>query len=71
MSEPGHFPTPTPANDDRDPFLQADTALGELYRIRRDILAIPPDRYSFQKWQERQRVLRQLGDAIEVCLRKS
>jgi hypothetical protein len=59
-----------PANENRDPFLQADTALDELYRLRRDVLAIAADLYSFVQWKERERVLKRLDEAIHICLGK-
>jgi hypothetical protein len=63
-------PDHIPANENRDPFLQADTALNELYRLRRDVLAIDADLYSFEQWKERQRVLKRLDEAIGICLSK-
>ena len=57
-----------PANDNHDPFLHADTALEELYRHRRELLAIDADLYTFELWKERQQVLNRLDEAISTCL---
>lgn len=57
-----------PANDNHDPFLHADTALEELYRHRRELLAIAVDLYTFALWKERQQVLNRLDEAISTCL---
>ena len=65
-----HSPDHIPANENRDPFLQADTALDELYRFRREVLAIDADLYSFEQWKERERVLKRLDEAIAICLSK-
>ena len=64
------IPDHTPANENRNPFLQADTALDELYRRRREVLAIDADLYSFEQWKERERVLKRLDEAIHICLGK-
>ena len=56
-----------PANENQNPFLRFDTALPVLVQRRREVLAIDPDRYSFEQWKQRERVLKQLDDAIRLC----
>ena len=47
----------TPANENRDPFLQADTALDELYRLRREVLSRDSQHHTFAQWRKRQAAL--------------
>lgn len=62
--------TPEAVNDNCDPFTRADTALTELYKLRRDVLAKDTGNYTLAKWQERRTVLARLEAAIRVCLSK-
>jgi len=55
-----------PANENTDPFLQFESGIAELYRHRREILAIDPDLYSFEQWKERERVLKRLDEVIQM-----
>jgi hypothetical protein len=57
-----------PANENIDPFLQADTALDELYRIRRAVLARDPSDFTPEQWRERKEALTKLDKAIRTCL---
>jgi hypothetical protein len=63
----GEADTP-PANENVDPFLQADTALDELYRIRRSVLARDPRDFTPGQWRERKEALTKLDNAIRTCL---
>ena len=58
-----------PANENTNPFLRADTALDELYRIRRAVLNRDPSDFTIEEWRERKQALVQLNDAIDTCLR--
>jgi hypothetical protein len=60
----------TPANENHDPFLQADTALDELYRLRREVLSRDSQHHTFAQWRKRQAALKELDDAIRLCLGK-
>jgi hypothetical protein len=40
MTEPPDPHMPPPANENIAPFLRADTALEELYRLRRELLGL-------------------------------
>jgi hypothetical protein len=57
-----------PANENIDPFLQADTALDELYRISRAVLARDPGDFTPEQWRERKEALTKLDKAIRTCL---
>jgi hypothetical protein len=57
-----------PANENIDPFLQADTALDELYRIRRAVLARDSGKFTPEQWRERKEALAKLDNAIRTCL---
>jgi hypothetical protein len=59
---------PMPANDNQDPLGRADTALDELYRIRRQVLACDSSGFTFDQRLERRRVLQKLDKAIRCCL---
>ncbi len=59
---------PTPANDNNDPLARIDTALDEMYRIRRQVLACDASGFTFDQRLERRRVLQKLDKAIRRCL---
>ncbi len=59
---------PPPANENVDPFLRADTALDELYRIRRSVLARDSRNFTPEQWRERKDALTKLEKAIRTCL---
>ena len=65
---PGPMTELVAANENIDPFLRADTALAELYRLKRGVLAIPVGRFTPVLWKRRQRVLAQLDESIRICL---
>lgn len=63
--------TAGPANDNDDhPYLYADTALTELYRLRHLVLAQDCSSYTLHQWQERKIVLEAAEAAIAMCLNK-
>ena len=58
-----------PANDNANPFRRPNTALAELYRLRRDLLAKDMTAgYTLGQWMERDETLRELDRGIAVCL---
>src|SRR3954447_10278562 len=59
---------PLPANENANPFQRADTALEELYRIRRSVLARDPGDFTIEQWRQRKEALMKLDDAINTCL---
>jgi hypothetical protein len=63
-------PNPIPANENHDPFLQADTALDELYRLRREVLSRESRHHMFAQSRQRQAALKELDAAIRLCLSK-
>jgi hypothetical protein len=56
------------ANENTDPFLRADTALEELYRLRRWVLASDPTNLTMEQWRQRRQALMKLDKAINTCL---
>jgi hypothetical protein len=65
-----HWPDDPPpaANENIDPFLRADTALSELYRLRRQVLATETGARTLEWWREHRAVLKKLDGAIRRCL---
>jgi hypothetical protein len=59
---------PPAANSNIDPFLRADTALYELYRLRREVLARDQARRTAEQWRQRNEALKKLDRAIRTCL---
>ena len=59
---------PPPANENADPFLRADTALAELYRLRREVVATETGGRTHEWWREHRAVLQKLDGAIRRCL---
>jgi hypothetical protein len=68
MTDGANDHPPTPANDNQDPLGRADTALDEMYRIRRQVLACDLSGLTFDQRLERRRVLQKLDNAIRLCL---
>lgn len=60
--------SPAHANENCDPFRQADTALDELYRVRREVQARDTGTHTFGQWRKRRKVLKELDEAISACL---
>jgi hypothetical protein len=69
MSESGTLTTPTPANENTDPFLRVDTALDELYRIRSAVLDRDPSDFTIEEWRKRKQALAKLDKSINACLK--
>ena len=60
-----------PANENADPLLHlAGTALEESYRLRREVLARDTSGHTFERWRERNEVLKKLNRGISLCLRR-
>ncbi len=57
-----------PENDNTDPFEYADTALAELYRIRRLLLAVDGSNRPLSWWRERRAVLAAFDEVERLCL---
>jgi hypothetical protein len=56
-------------NDNFNPvFRYADTALAELYRARRELLAVDGSRRPLSWWRERRAALDAIAEAEQLCL---
>jgi hypothetical protein len=62
------YPLPTPANENNDPFRKAGTALLELYRLRRQLLAKDKTGYSPDQWDRHHAALKGLDRVISRVL---
>lgn len=58
-----------PANENANPFARFDTALNELYRLRREVLSRNTEGFTFELWQQRKASLAELDASISLCLR--
>ena len=57
-----------PDNDNNDPFEYADTALAELYRLRRELLAVDGSKCSLSWWRKRQAALAAVAKVERLLL---
>jgi hypothetical protein len=57
-----------PGNDNEDVYARADTALAELYRIRREVLAADTANRPLSWWRDRQRFLAEFPEVERLCL---
>jgi hypothetical protein len=57
-----------PSNDNRDPFASPDTALAEIYRLRRELLAVDPAGRPLSWWRDRRKALAAFEEAERLCL---
>lgn len=69
MTEPMDLPL-IPANENDSVFCRADTALDELYRLRREILKEDVARMSFARRRSRDEALKQFAQAEALLLGK-
>jgi hypothetical protein len=61
-------PPPTPANENVNPFHRIGTALFELHRLRRMLVAADKSGYLANDWLEYRQALKGLDHAIKNCL---
>jgi len=59
---------PPPANENVDPYLRADTALEELYRLRRELLEQDVCAMSFERRRLREEALKKFAKAEAALL---
>jgi hypothetical protein len=68
MSDSSNDHPPAPGNDNENPLHRADTALIELHRLRRDLVAKDKTGYSADQWQRYSEALAGLDEAISLVL---
>lgn len=68
MDAPQTPTLPVPSNDNADPFGKVGTALLELNRLRRQMLAKDKRGYSTDQWRRYHEALKGLDHAIALCL---
>lgn len=61
-------PLSTPANENNDPMLRADTALELLYRWRSQLLARDLSRFTLDQWRRHRKALKSVDKAISRVL---
>jgi hypothetical protein len=61
-------PLPPPANENKDPFQRADTALDELYRWRDQLLDRDLSHFTLDQWRRHKKALRSVDKAISRVL---
>lgn len=59
---------PKAGNDNSDPFDKADTALAELYRVKRWLVSQDTSHLTIEQMRERRRRLKMLDDAIAAVI---
>jgi hypothetical protein len=68
MDRTRDFPTADPANENADPLRRADSALAEMYRLRRELLAADTTGRPLSWWRARRKALAEFEEVERLCL---